>query len=43
MDVIGIGIFLGLLVLLVPLAPFIVIVWAISKLIEATRRRAVEA
>ncbi|MFC6863119.1 hypothetical protein ACFQGE_06545 [Halomicroarcula sp. GCM10025817] len=35
MDIIGWGIFLGLLVLLVPLLPFIIIVWVISKVVEA--------
>lgn len=34
MNVIGWGIFLGLVVLLVPLLPFILIVWAISKVLE---------
>ncbi|GGO02123.1 hypothetical protein GCM10009030_36330 [Haloarcula pellucida] len=35
MDVIGWGMFLGLLVLLMPLLPFILIVWLISKVTEA--------
>jgi len=35
MDSIGWGILLGLLVLLVPLLPFICIVWLISKVTEA--------
>jgi hypothetical protein len=35
MDVIGWGIFLGLVLLLVPLLPFIIVVWLISKLVEA--------
>ena len=34
MDVFGWGIFLGLLALLVPLLPFIIIVWAISKVTD---------
>jgi hypothetical protein len=33
MDVIGWGLFLGILILLVPLLPFMIIVWGISKLI----------
>jgi len=35
MDTIGWAIFLGLLVLLVPLLPFLVIVWVVSKVVEA--------
>ncbi|WP_254272626.1 DUF7535 family protein [Haloarcula marina] len=35
MDVIGWGIFLGLVVLLLPLLPFILIVWLISKVTES--------
>ncbi len=35
MDSIGWGMFLGLLVLLFPLLPFILIVWLISKVTEA--------
>ncbi|MFC7026693.1 hypothetical protein ACFQH8_02570 [Halomicroarcula sp. GCM10025710] len=31
MDVIGWGIFLGLMLLLVPLLPFIIVVWLISS------------
>lgn len=34
MDVIGWSIFLGLVVLLIPLLPFLLIVWAISKVLE---------
>jgi hypothetical protein len=34
MDVIGWGMLAGLLVLLVPLLPFIIIVWGISKVTE---------
>lgn len=41
MDVIGIGIFLGLLVLLVPLLPFLLVVWVISKVLERGRRNGV--
>ncbi|SIR58440.1 hypothetical protein SAMN05421858_2958 [Haladaptatus litoreus] len=40
MNAIGIAIFLGLLVLMVPLLPFLVIVWAISKLTEALAQKA---
>lgn len=39
MSVIGWGYFLGLIVLLVPLLPFIVIVWLLSKAMEALRGR----
>lgn len=39
MDVIGWGHFLALLVLLMPLLPFLVIVWAVSKVLEWTDRR----
>jgi len=39
MDIIGWSLFLGLVVLLVPLLPFIVIVWLISKLAERGERR----
>ena len=35
MNAIGWGMFLGLLLLLVPLLPFIVIVWAVSKVTDA--------
>ncbi|WP_424002126.1 DUF7535 family protein [Haloarcula salina] len=35
MDVFGWGMFLGLLVLLFPLLPFLVIVWLISKITDA--------
>jgi hypothetical protein len=34
MNTIGIAVFLGMLVLLVPLLPFLIIVWAISKLTD---------
>jgi len=37
MDVVGWGYFLGLLVLLVPLLPFLVIVWAVSNILRAGR------
>ena len=37
MTVIGIAYFLGLLVLLVPLLPFIAIVWVFGKVVEAVR------
>lgn len=36
MDVIGWGIFLGLVVLLVPLLPFLVILWVVGKVLDAT-------
>ena len=39
MDVLGWSLLLGLAVLLVPLFPFIVIVWLISKLTERGHRR----
>lgn len=39
MDSIGWALFLGLVILLVPLLPFILIVWAIAKLTEFTRRQ----
>ncbi|SNZ15773.1 hypothetical protein SAMN06269185_2594 [Natronoarchaeum philippinense] len=35
MDVIGWGLLLGLLILLIPLLPFILIVWLITKLLDA--------
>ena len=35
MDIIGWGVLLGLLVILFPLLPFILIVWLISKATEA--------
>lgn len=39
MDSLGWALFLGLVILLVPLLPFIVIVWGIAKLTEFTRRQ----
>ncbi|MWG34878.1 DUF7535 family protein [Halomarina oriensis] len=39
MDVLGWGVFLGMVVLLVPLLPFILIVWLVSKLAERGERR----
>lgn len=39
MDVLGWGFFLGILVLLVPLLPFMVILWVGGKLLGALRRR----
>jgi hypothetical protein len=39
MDAIGWGIALGLVILLVPLLPFLVIVWGISKVTEALTPR----
>ena len=39
MNVIGWTYFLGLLVLLVPLLPFLVILWAIGKLLDRTAGR----
>ena len=35
MNAIGWGMFLGLLLLIVPLLPFIVIVWVVSKVVDA--------
>ena len=35
MDAIGWGIFLGMVILLVPLLPFILIVWLIAKVTDA--------
>ncbi|QZY00345.1 DUF7535 family protein [Halobaculum rubrum] len=35
MNVVGWAVFLGLLVLLVPLLPFVAVVWGVSKVIEA--------
>jgi hypothetical protein len=35
MDVFGWGMFLGIAILLVPLLPFILIVWLVSKVTEA--------
>lgn len=40
MSTIGVTIFLGLLVLLVPLLPFILIIWLFTKVFGATKRRA---
>lgn len=40
MTVIGIAYFLTMLVFLIPLLPFIVIVWLISKITERVARRA---
>ena len=34
MDVIGWGVFFGLVIILVPLLPFLVIGWLISKLLD---------
>ncbi|WP_238392266.1 DUF7535 family protein [Halorussus amylolyticus] len=39
MTLIGIAYFLGLVVLLVPLLPFLVVVWLISKITGAIARR----
>lgn len=36
MDVIGWSIFLGIVVLLVPLLPFLVIVWLVGKVLDVT-------
>lgn len=38
MTTIGIAYFLGLVILLVPLLPFIVLVWGISKIVGVIRR-----
>ncbi|WP_435156102.1 DUF7535 family protein [Haladaptatus sp. DFWS20] len=40
MNAIGIAMFLGLLVLLLPLLPFLIIVWLISKLTEGLAQKA---
>ena len=40
MNTIGAGIFLGLLVLLVPLLPFLIIIWVLSKLTGEVATRA---
>lgn len=40
MNVIGYSLFLGMVILLVPLLPFVVIVWVISKLVGAVAQRA---
>jgi hypothetical protein len=40
MNTIGFAMFLGLLVLLVPLLPFLIIVWVISKLTDELAGRA---
>lgn len=34
MNTFGWGLFLGLIILLIPLLPFVVIIWAISKVLE---------
>lgn len=39
MNVIGVGYFLLLLILLVPLLPFILIIWLLTKVFGAIRRR----
>ncbi|MCL7416468.1 MAG: hypothetical protein M8354_01340 [Halalkalicoccus sp.] len=40
MNLIGVTYFLVLLVVLVPLLPFVLIVWALSKAFEAVHQRA---
>lgn len=40
MNTIGFAMFLGLLVLLVPLLPFLIIIWVISKLTDELAERA---
>ncbi|WP_227352918.1 DUF7535 family protein [Haladaptatus salinisoli] len=40
MNAIGIALFLGLVVLIIPLLPFLVIVWLISKLTEQLAQKA---
>lgn len=43
MNVIGWAYFLGLLILLVPLLPFVLVLWAVGKLLDrANARRASE-
>ena len=38
MNTIGWAIFVGLLILLVPLLPFLVVLWVVSKLLDAIGR-----
>ena len=38
MNTIGWAIFLGMLALLIPLLPFILVIWLVGKLLDATRR-----
>ena len=38
MNTIGWAIFLGLVILLVPLLPFLVVVWVVNKLLDAIGR-----
>ncbi|WP_458207462.1 DUF7535 family protein [Haladaptatus sp. NG-SE-30] len=40
MNAIGIALLLGMVVILLPLLPFLVIVWLISKLTEAAAQKA---
>jgi hypothetical protein len=42
MDAIGLAMLAGLIVLLVPLLPFIVIVWVLTKLLDAVTQSAPE-
>ena len=42
MDAIGLAILAGLVVLLIPLLPFIVIVWLLTKLLDALTQSAEE-
>jgi hypothetical protein len=42
MDAVGWGILLGIVVLVLPLLPFLVAVWLLTKLIDAVVRRAGE-
>lgn len=39
MDVIGWVIFLGLIVLLIPLSPFLILIWVIGRLMNRTPRQ----
>lgn len=39
MDVIGWMIFLGLIVLLIPLSPFLILIWVIGQLMNRTPRQ----
>ncbi|MEF8757274.1 MAG: hypothetical protein V5A33_03450 [Halobacteriales archaeon] len=38
MNTVGWGLLLGLVILLIPLLPFVVIIWAISKVLERSGR-----
>jgi hypothetical protein len=38
MNTFGWGLLLGLVILLIPLLPFVIIIWAISKVLERSQR-----